>query len=728
MVKVRKRIKSTNVCDMNLLIQKGEEVIDWDDDDLVRSIIEEVDIAENSAKEIGLKVKDKIRDVSSTMGWDSVPTSFIREFVSNEILALGKRYRKKANKYNLIGLSPHELKAIIENTDGGENSNMTANNPEAINFNIAEIILKRFILQEVFSNEVANAHYSGMVHVHDAGHPRFYCGSHSIGYIAKNGLKLPTVSSVSSPAKHAEVLVNHILTFSSAIQSQYAGAQGFDAVNTYFAPYLVGMSKKEIKQIAQLIVYGYSQLSTSRGSQCIFSDLNLHIDVPKHLENEKIIGPCGKYYKYMNDGFEKPYITQVKKEHASTYKELESYAKEFLIQIMDVYKSGDKNGLPFSFPKPMVHFSKDSFTEENEEVLLSVYDCASVNGSPYFVYDRGDGVQMSQCCRLKERITEEDAAEFEGRPEEIRFTALQNVTINFPQAAFKAILDHPEGGDERYDAFIENIKEAINIAIVAHKEKYKYLKNLYNQENGPLSFSRIGLNGEPYVRLNNLTYLIGIIGINETVEALTGKQLHESEESYKLGINMIAHANLYCEEMAKKHNMKIVLEETPAESASQRLCHADLKNHKWGELAMSVAKGDKEGHNCYYTNSIHLDNEAGVDYLKRIIMQSKFHPLIDGGAIVHAWVGENLPAKENIGNLVKKVQEKTQCSQLTISPEFSCCDDCGHTSLGLEKRCAKCKSERVNWYSRIVGYYSKIQSWSQNKKEELKHREKNYEI
>ena len=86
----------------------------------------------------------------------------------------------------------------------------------------------------------------------------------------------------------------------------------------------------------------------------------------------------------------------------------------------------------------------------------------------------------------------------------------------------------------------------------------------------------------------------------------------------------------------------------------------------------TVLLGDIEQDEFYYTNSIHLRADADVDILSRIRTQAKFHPLIESGAIIHAFVGEQRPSPESILNLVRKTFEKTQAAQLTISPEFTC--------------------------------------------------------
>jgi ribonucleoside-triphosphate reductase len=90
--------------------------------------------------------------------------------------------------------------------------------------------------------------------------------------------------------------------------------------------------------------------------------------------------------------------------------------------------------------------------------------------------------------------------------------------------------------------------------------------------------------------------------------------------------------------------------------------------------------------------------------------------MIESGAITHAFVGEEKPSPEAIAQLVSDVFHHTQTAQLTISPEFTYCDTCGHKSRGLLETCEKCGSEEVVGETRVVGYFSKIQNWNKSKR------------
>ena len=135
-------------------------------------------------------------------------------------------------------------------------------------------------------------------------------------------------------------------------------------------------------------------------------------------------------------------------------------------------------------------------------------------------------------------------------------------------------------------------------------------------------------------------------------------------------------------------------------------------------------KGDIDGDEMYYTNSIHLRADAPVDIVQRIEAQAKFHSLIESGAIIHAFVGEERPSPESVFALVKKTFHNTQAAQLTISPEFTVCKDCHRTTPRLADKCDYCESENVYGMTRIVGYFSRMDNWNKSKIGELKDRQR----
>lgn len=691
--------------DIALLVTTSSksEINSWDRNRIVHCLIREINASPELAEEIALEVERVIFE----SGLSTVTTSIIRELVDIQLLkrGLGTLHQRHTH----LGLPTFDVEQIILNANK-ENSN-TTHNPESINLTLAENILKQYALTRVFSEEVAQAHLRGDIHLHDLGFiTRPYCGGHSLEYIKKYGLSLPNITSTSKPAKHPEVLIGHMVKMASTLQSHYAGAIGWEAVNIFFAPFLKGLHYERIKQLAQMIIYEFNQLAGARGSQVVFTDFNLYYGVPPHFSDVPALGPGGKYLK--PDGESLIYLNEPE-DGCLTYKDFEFEANQFLKALFEVYLEGDATGKTFVFPKPLLHINESFFqTPGWEEMLNLACKVASKQGITYFVFDRGSEVTVSQCCRLKLRLGERDLQETKT-PEKLRFTALQNVTVNLPRLAYKA-----RGNDW---LLTKEIIKAMRLVVKAHLQKKRFIESLLSLgEDGPLAFFTAAKDGEPYLRVERLTYLCGILGLNEMVQFHLGKQLHESEEAYRFGLKVVALMSKYAQKLSERYQIKLVLEETPAESAAYRLAKLDMKYYP--AFASRVLKGNLQKEEFYYTNSVHFANDAPIDYLERVKKQSKFHAMIEAGAIIHIWLGEYAPPPESIKNFVLKTFRITQAEQIAFSPEFTVCEDCSQTTRGLFADCPKCGSDNVYGITRIVGYFSKIPTWNKGKIGELKQR------
>jgi len=578
-----------------------------------------------------------------------------------------------------------------------ENANVP-HGPEATNLTLAENIKKEYALLAVFSQDVADAHMRGDVHLHDLGFiDRPYCSGQSLEYLKKFGLNLPNSLANARPAKHAEVLLAHMVKFSAALQSNFAGAIGWDAVNLFFAPYLVNLDDREVKQLAQMLIYEYSQQAVARGGQAIFSDINLYWEVPKHFEDVPAIGPGGEFT-------------------GKTYKEYEKEAQRFVKMLFEVYREGDASGRPFFFPKPLVHITEKFFqTEGHQEFLRQICEVSAEKGNTYFVFDRGETAKISECCRLSFKLEKSDLDDAK-EPWKMRYSALQNVTLNLPRIGYRA--------GQVDSRLFQHLTELIELACQAHLEKRAFIEKLLSQgDRGPLGLLCMNRDGQPYLRMHRVSYLIGMVGLNELVKVHLGQELHESDAAFKLGLKIIAHMKLVTEKLSKHHGMHFVLEQTPAESTAYRFAKLDLKYYS--PQAGHAVRGDLSRGEVYYTNSTQLHVGSPNNAIERVKMEGLYHPLIEAGAITHVWLGEEKPSPESLANFVEKVFRHTHNDQIAFSPEFTSCLACGRTARGLEAECTYCGSDEVEGITRITGYFTKINSWNKGKIGELHDRMRN---
>ena len=670
--------RSGNTTDLALLVDAGSKdaLLPWDKNRVAAALEEEAHLDAPTARKVASAVEERVL----ASGLTRISTSLIRELVDNELFERGLTGRLERQK--IIGMPRYDLEQLIY-SKSQENSNITENNPEAINLTIAEAVLKQFALSEIFSRDVAEAHLTGRVHLHDLGYPtRVYCSSHSLEYLKKYGLDLRNLDTKSAPAKHARTLTGHLNTFLASMQAYYAGALGVAYINLMYAPYVEDMDDERMRQEAQHLIFSCSQSAFSRGGQTLFLDFNVHSGVPGYLKDVRAIGPGGKYTG-------RPYGDYAKA------------AQRFCRAMLDVWRAGDRDGHLFAFPKCDFHINAETFRDPAQLELLE-YACqiASENGVPYFVFDR-DEVTLSACCRL--RTTIEDTYMIE-HPESMRFCGFQNITINLPQAAYKA-------GRGNYAGLIKEIHTGMEIAYKAHLEKRRFIKLLMSGPQMPLwEIGKPACDGLPYVDLDKATYIIGLVGLNECVQYFLGQELHESDEAMKLGLRIVAEMNVKAQEFSGRHGLKFSLEESPAESATRRLAKIDLRNFP---EAREVLKGNIDRDEFYYTNSCHLRASAPVDMITRIRQQSKFHGMIESGAIIHAFVGEKLPSADSILNLVQKTFHNTLAAQITVSPEFTVCTSCHNMVIGSKDECPRCGAKNmVKHVTRGMDYRSIDPAWN----------------
>ena len=636
----KKQMDSTDIA-LFVKVSRGD-VVKWSRQSIVEALLRETQISPELAEKISLEAEKTI--IGSGIKFITAP--LIREVVNEKLILHGLEEERK--QHTRLGLPIFDVDQIIT-SHNKENANVP-HGPEATNLSLAEAIKKQYALLKIFSPEVAFAHECGDIHLHDLGMiDRPYCSGNSLEYIKKYGLNLPNALSIAKPAKHPEVLIGQMIKFSAALQGSFAGAIGWDAVNLFIAPYLVGIDDRRMEQLAQILIFEFAQQAVARGGQSIFSDLNLYWEVPKHFSDVPAIGPGGEFT-------------------GNVYEDYIEEAQRFVQALFKVYLHGDAYGRPFFFPKPQVHITERLFkTEGHEEFLSQVAEVSSEKGNPYYVFDRGDTAKISECCRLAFKLEESDLNDAKT-PWKMRYSAMQNITFNLPRIAYEA-----NGNDV---VLFELLRRRMELAVKGHVEKKRFVTRLLGMGNkGPLGILAMTSDGEPYYRLNRATFLFGMLGLNEMVQYHTGSELHESIDSFKFGLKVIAYMKKTSEELGERYGMRFVLEQTPAESTAYRMAMLDLEH--FPTQALATVKGDLERKEVYYTNSTYLNIGAHISPVERVKKEGMFHPLIEAGSLTHIWLGEARPHPDSIASFVLKTFKNTTNDQIAFSPEFTSCLDCG---------------------------------------------------
>lgn len=191
------------------------------------------------------------------------------------------------------------------------------------------------------------------------------------------------------------------------------------------------------------------------------------------------------------------------------------------------------------------------------------------------------------------------------------------------------------------------------------------------------------------------TWVIGFIGLAETLIALTGKHHGEDEQSRELGIKIVSHIRQYTDRLVEETHLNWSCYATPAEGLSGRFIVQDKK--VFGELPGVT---DKD----YYTNSYHVPVGHAISIKDKIDTEAPYHKLCNAGHISYIEL-DDYPSAETIMDILNYAYNNTNINYIGINFHIRYCRDCG-TYLHGEEKCPNCESNNIQGVSRVTGYLS----------------------
>lgn len=681
--------KKNNNYKKGLMVRTSKTTLErFDRGKIVDSLVKEAELDRKIAEFISKEVEEEL----SRLKLEYVTAPLIREITNVKLLEHGME--KERARYTRLGMPVFDVKNLIE-FGSKENANLQYN-PESVHKLMADQISKEYALISVLPLHLADSHMSGEIHIHDLDYfIRPFCFSHDIRFFLKNGFKADGVgnhTAIAGPARRPEVAFLHAAKVLAASQTNCAGGQGFSYFNTFLAPYVSNMEYKKVKQMAQMFIYELSQMYVARGGQVVFSSIDCDMSVPEQFKDVPAVQAGG-----------------IVKESV-TYSDFEDEVRTLFNALVDVYLEGDYIGKPFNFPKFEVQiYPEDIRKGRNQDELMKVSKLAAKFGTPYYIVNQPYMPEFScyQCCSflmpLDYSSNKDDI--YNGT---IRGGGIQVVTINLPQIAYIA-----NGNDNKFFEILRDRLEKAKEVLLLKREIIK--RNLKNNLL-PFMSQKINENGELYLETDRQSYIIGLVGMNEAVKSHLGKELHESNDTWKFALKIMKNMKDIVAEFRKETGLFFSLARTPAESSAYRLAQIDLRKFK----DKTVVNGS--GDSAYYTNSFHVRPSADVPLWKRLKIEGSFHPLTDGGAMSHIWLSENNPNAEGIYELTKNIVTKTAIQYYAYTKDLSVCSECNFTTGGLVDKCPNCSSKNIDWWSRITGYYQNISGWNKGKLSELRDR------
>lgn len=637
------------------------------------------------ARRLARKVEAKLEGMASPEQ-EMVQDTVEQVLMESRLYHVARRYIVYREKRRQIRSETETFLDVTETIDSylnksdwrvSENANM-AHSFQGLMLHLSGSVQARYSLEK-YPEEIRQAHEHGYFHIHDlsfglAG----YCAGWSLRDLLLEGFNLEGRCS-SGPPRHFDAALGQMVNFLGTLQNEWAGAQAFNNVDTYLAPFVRhdGLSYDDVRQAMQKFVFNLN--TTSRwGGQSPFTNLTFDLTPPAHIASEAaIIGGALTDSVYGDFG-----------------PEMEMINRAFL----EVMLGGDYHGRIFSFPIPTYNVTPDfPWASEVGRLLLQL---TAKFGAPYFQNFINSDLKpedvRSMCCRLQMDLRELrkrtgglfGAGDLTG--------SIGVVTLNLPKLAYLA-----QGEED----FLDLVGEYATLAKDSLEFKRKMVVD--NMEKGMFPFSRRYLkNG-----FRGHFSTIGLVGGHEACLNLLGKGI-ETEAGTRLMIRTLDYLRELTSSFQEETGNLYNLEATPAEGTSYRLAKIDKKLY-----ADIQASGNGVP---YYTNSTLLPVGHTEDVFTALEHQNRLQPMYTGGTVFHSFLGESAPDMESLQKFIVRALSETKIPYISITPTFSVCKDHGYL-IGEQAICPTCGAE-TEVYTRVVGYYRPVKLWNKGKQAEYKDR------
>ncbi len=672
-----------------LVRQSDEKYARFDPQRITDALVRETNLAPEIAQQIANEVKEQIE----RSGIRALTAPLIRGLVDAKLLEYGLMTEYSA--HSRLGVPVYDVDRIIQSVSS---ESAVVHGPEGTSLALAEAIKREFAMLYVFSDAVANAHLEGDFHIENLGEvdrPSNMIGT--IDFIKRHGIKLPGGFAGSRPAKRPEVLASHFVTLSAALQGYFSDALAWDSVNFALAPMLVGLNQREMRQLAQKLLFELSAPTIARGGQPVRCDLHLDWDAPSYLLKLPIVGAGGEKLSI-------------------SYGSVGEVARTFLKILFEVYLEGDGQGFSFIGPRPILHLNEQFIANPGNRGFLDlVTRVASERGGVVLAFDRTNPNNSDESVFTARYGVGADKLQRAGDSWQWRAAIFSSVAINLPRVGYRSEFNQVK--------VFELLTSLLELAAQASLEKRVFLEKLLARgEAGVLAMLAMRPDKEPFIPLSWTAHAICPVGLAEMTETVTGSSLIDSLASRDFARRVVTHLNAEAERLSAKHKVRFLIAESHDIIAPHRLARLDVR--KFGPTIVPQSIGNLDEEEVFYTNSVKLPVATEISATEKIEIEGA----LQGGQVWNAttdlWLGVGLPSSDYLASIIAHAYHRTEVSALTISPEFTVCNVCQKLSRGLHGICPHCSSTRVDGLAQANSRYNRTSNWPRWKLAELRLRKR----
>lgn len=545
-------------------------------------------------------------------------------------------------------------------------------------------------MQKAFNFKTANewlrAEWIGQLYMHDADTSTFkhYCFAYDLKDLAEKGLFFIGAPFNPEPAKHLTTFVDFVKEYISYASNRSSGAVGLpnlipymwyfwhkDVESDYLGLASSGNAERYARQNFQRFVYAVNQPYVRDGSQSAFTNTSV-FDRP--------------YYEALFGGSEFPDGTFM----IDYEEEVIEFQKWYMEEVAEI-----RSHNMFTFPVLSISLLKQEGKFQDEDFARwAIKHNMRWSDSNLFIDD--SVTSLSNCCRLKSDI--KDLGYFNSiGGTALKVGSVKVSTINLARLALDSANEFE---------YLVGLRKLTLLNLQALHCVRNIIRR--NVEKGLLPNFSMGL-----VDFEHLYNTIGFIGVYETMKRFGYTRTDEfgnvyyTPEASSLGERIFKTMREVADQFIANMGVDyhINTEQIPGESAAAKLMKKDRFFYPESNIFELPLYGNQ---------FIPLGIQTTL--AERVRIAAEFDGYCNGGSILHANIDSPFDSFEKAWDMVNYISD-AGVTYFAFNTKIQACDN---NHAFYDRTCPVCGRPVETEYTRIVGFYTPIKTWSKERTNEYK--------
>ena len=534
------------------------------------------------------------------------------------------------------------------------------------------------------ANEWLRLDWEGKLYMHDADTSTFksYCFAYDLKDLAEKGLYFIGGTFNPQPPKHLTTFVDFVKEFISYASNRTSGAVGLpnlipymyyfwrqDVDDNYLGIKTSQSEEKYARQNFQRFIYAVNQPYTRDGSQSAFTNTSV-FDHP--------------YFEALFGGSEFPDGSFM----IDYEEEIINFQKIYLEVMAEIRYSN-----MFTFPVQTISLLRQNGKFVDEEFAKwAIEHNREWSDSNLFVDSSVNS--LSNCCRLKSDIRDLGYFNSIGGTA-LKVGSVKVSTINLARLALDTNSEEEYLKELEYRTMI-NLQALDCVRHIIQRDVEKGLLPNFNYH---------------LIDFKYLYNTIGFIGIYETMKRFGYTNIDElgntfyTDAAANFGKKIFETMRKVADNFIEENNCdyKINTEQIPGETAAAKLMKKDkffYPNANVYDLPL------------YGNQFVPLGIKTTL--AERVRVQALFDNFCNGGSILHANIDAPFNTFDKAWDMVNWIADQG-VTYFAFNTKIQACED-NHAFYG--RTCPTCGKPVATEYTRIVGFYTPIKTWSKTRQDE----------